>query len=74
MRKTITNQYQSKVKKSSYKKYESRGDKDKKLSEKGYLFKIRPNLSNMLNDHMATIKLKIIKINWGNGKFNYTCM
>ena len=49
----ITNQY---FKKSSFKdnyKYESRGDKDKKLSVKQYLYKIMPYLSNIINDHKA---------------------
>ena len=47
----ITNQY---FKKSSFKdnyKYESRGDKDKKLSVKQYLYKIMPYLSDLINDH-----------------------
>ena len=43
--------------KSNYKIYESRGDKDKKLSVKQYLFKIIPYLSDMINDRKAT-KLK----------------
>ena len=49
----VTNQY---FKKSSFKdnyKYESRGDKDKKLSVKQYLYKIMPYLSNIINDHKA---------------------
>ena len=41
--------------------YESRGDKEKKLSIKRYLFKIIPHLSDMINDHKATIKLKTNK-------------
>ena len=43
--------------KSNYKIYESRGDKDKKLSVKQYLFKIIPYLSDMIKDRKAT-KLK----------------
>ena len=31
--------------------YESRGDKDKKLSVKQYLYKIIPYLSDLINDH-----------------------
>ena len=49
----ITNQY---FKKSSFKdnyKYESRGDKDKKLSVKQYLYKIMPYLRDIINDHKA---------------------
>ena len=37
--------------KENYKYYESRGDKDKKLSVKQYLYKIMPYLSNLINDH-----------------------
>ena len=44
--------------KGSYKKYKSRGDKDKKLSEKEYLSKIRPYLIDMINDHKDTTKIK----------------
>ena len=47
--------------KGNYKIYESRGDKEKKLSIKQYLFKIIPHLSDMINDHKATIKLKTNK-------------
>ena len=39
--------------KENYKYYESRGDKDKKLSVKQYLYKIMPYLSNLINDHRA---------------------
>ena len=61
--------------KGSYKKYECRGEKDKTLSEKGYLFKIRPYLSNMINDHKATINGQLnVMENRGNRKFNYVCM
>ena len=35
--------------------------KKKKLSIKQYLFKIIPHLSDMINDHKATIKLKTNK-------------
>ena len=37
--------------KNYYKYYESRGDKDKKLSVKQYLYKIMPYLSDLINDH-----------------------
>ena len=43
---------------SNYIEYESRGDKDKKLSVKEYLFMILPYLRNMINNHKAPIKLK----------------
>ena len=39
--------------KNNYKYYESRGDKDKKLSVKQYLYKIMPYLSDIINDHKA---------------------
>ena len=35
----------------NYKYYESRGDKDKKLSIKEYLYKIMPYLGDLINDH-----------------------
>ena len=35
---------------SNYTEYESNGDKDKTLSIKEYLDKIKPYLSNMIND------------------------
>ena len=35
----------------NYKRYESRGDKDKKLSVKQYLYMIIPYLSDLINDH-----------------------
>ena len=35
----------------NYKCYESRGNKDKKLSVKQYLYKIMPYLSDLINDH-----------------------
>ena len=37
--------------KDGYKYYESRGDKDEKLSVKQYLYKIMPYLSDLINDH-----------------------
>ena len=37
--------------KENYKYYESRGDKDKKLSIEQYLNMIKPYLSNLINDH-----------------------
>ena len=39
--------------KNNCKYYESRGDKDKKLSVKQYLYKIMPYLSELINDHKA---------------------
>ena len=39
--------------KDNYKYYESRGDKDKNLSVKQYLYKIMPYLSDIINDHKA---------------------
>ena len=35
----------------NYKYYKSRGDRDKNLSVKQYLYKIMPYLSNIINDH-----------------------
>ena len=37
--------------KENYKYYDSRGDKDKKLSVKQYLYKIMLYLSDLINDH-----------------------
>ena len=37
----------------NYKYYESRGDKDKKLSIEQYLDVIKPYLSDLINDHKA---------------------
>ena len=36
--------------KNYYKYYENRGDKDKKLSVKQYLYMIMPNLSDLINE------------------------
>ena len=44
---------------SNYIEYESNGDKDKSLSVKEYLNKIRPYLSNMINDLKTQSKWKI---------------
>ena len=41
----------------SYRKYKSRGDKGKILSEKEYLSKIRPYLIDTINDHKDTTKI-----------------
>ena len=53
----VVNDYKPILIKSSfrdnYKCYESRGDKDKKLSVKQYLYKIMPYLSDIINDHKA---------------------
>ena len=43
----------------NYTEYESRGEKDKNLSVKGYFYKIIPYLSDMINDHKATRKSHI---------------
>ena len=40
----------------NYIEYESRGDKDKRLSIKEYLYMIMPYLENMINNHKATIR------------------
>ena len=42
----------------NYKKYESRGDRNKNLSAKQYLYKMRPYLRDMINERKAAIKLK----------------
>ena len=39
--------------KDGYKYYESRGDRDKKLSVKQYFYMIMPHLSDLVNDHKA---------------------
>ena len=39
--------------KENYKYYESRGDKDKKISGKQYLYKIMPYLSDLINENKA---------------------
>ena len=53
----VVNDYKPILIKSSfrdnYKYYESRGDKDKKLSVNQYLYKIMPYLSDIINDHKA---------------------
>ena len=62
----------------NYIEYESNGDKDKNLSAKEYLNMIRPDLSDIINDHKTPKNLKvhssnevfISKLNMENGKFN----
>ena len=44
---------------SNYTEYESNGDKDKSLSVKEYLNKIRPYLSNMINDLKTQSEWKV---------------
>ena len=44
---------------SNYIEYESNGDKDKTLSIEEYLDKIRPYLSNIINDHKTQGEWKI---------------
>ena len=43
----------------NYMEYESRGDKDKKLSVKEYLYMIIPYLEKMINNHKAHGEWKI---------------
>ena len=43
--------------KGNYKYYESRGDKEKRLSVKQYLNKIRPHLYDLINDHKIARKV-----------------
>ena len=43
----------------SYIEYECRGDKDKILSPKEYFDMIRPYLRNIINNHKASMKLKL---------------
>ena len=45
--------------KNNYIEYKSKGDKDKILSVKKFLKKIRPYLSDMLNDHKTEGKVKV---------------
>ena len=45
--------------KNNYIEYKSKGDKDKILSVKKYLNKIRPYLSDTLNDHKTKGKVKV---------------
>ena len=45
--------------KNNYIEYRSKGDKDKILSVKKYLNKIRPYLSDTLNDHKTKGKVKV---------------
>ena len=40
----------------NYIEYESRGDKDKRLSVREYLYMIMPYLENMINNHKAPIR------------------
>ena len=68
MKKTITNQYQSKVPLKSYKFYESRGDRNKNLSVKQYIYKTMQHLHDMINDHKPNKK------NLKYGKFKYLCV
>ena len=43
----------------NYVEYESKGDKDKNLSPKEYLDMIRPNLSDMINNHKTSKNLRV---------------
>ena len=49
----VTNQYQLSSFNENYKYYESRGDKDKKLSVEQYLNVIIPYLKELINNHKA---------------------
>ena len=49
--------------KSNYKYYESRGDKEKRLSVKQYLNKNRPHLYDLINDHTIARRAWKIQIN-----------
>ena len=48
--------------KSNYKYYESRGDKEKRLSVKQYLNKITPYLYDLINDHKIARRVWKIQI------------
>ena len=52
----------------NYIEYESNGDKDKNLSAKEYLNMVRPNLSNVINDHKTP---KNLKVHSSNEEFDY---
>ena len=61
----------------NYIEYESKGDKDKNLSLKEYLYMIISYLSDIINDHKNPMILTvhscdgaITKLNLENGKFN----
>ena len=43
----------------NYIEYESKGNNDKNLSPEKYLDMIRPNLSNIINDHKTPKKLRV---------------
>ena len=49
--------------KGNYKYYESRGDKEKRLSVKQYLTKITPYLYDLINDHRIARRIWKIQIN-----------
>ena len=49
--------------KGNYKYYESRGDKEKRLSVKQYLNKITPHLYDLINDHKIARRVWKIQIN-----------
>ena len=48
--------------KGNYKYYESRGDKEKRLSVKQYLNKITPHLYDLINDHRIARRVWKIQI------------
>ena len=43
----------------NYIEYESKGDKEKNLSLKEYLYMIKPYLSDMINDHKTPMNLRV---------------
>ena len=45
--------------KNNYMEYESKGDKNKNLSPKEYLYTTIPHLRDMINDHKTPMKLKV---------------
>ena len=48
--------------------YENKGHKNKKLSDKKYLYMIRPYLSNLINDHKTQ---GVWKVHLGNKVIDY---
>ena len=54
--------------KGNYIEYESKGDKDKKLSLKEYLYMIIPYLRDMINTHKPPMNLRVYS---RDGVINY---
>ena len=59
--------------KGNYKKYKNRGNRNKSLSVKQYLYMIIPYLHDMINDNKATMKLNNNKTQLGKWKIQL-CM